>query len=199
MNTLRAVPVTAEGPPAIRGKKGTERGEGFEMRKMGQVFALTLATGMLLFAGAGSALANHRPGHDPTPSCNPHPTKPGFQNKHCVAPAPPPPVAPPPAAPPPGPPAPPPPGPPGPPAPPAPPGPVTPAAVAPPGPPGPPGPAGPSGRAKSATAEPAAAVSGELPFTGIEMPQALFAAGVLLALGGTSLALGKRRAARTRR
>src|SRR5919106_172937 len=46
-----------------------------------------------------------------------------------------------------------------------------------------------------AAAAPAAVpVGGQLPFTGFDVPSVLTAAGMLLALGGTSLALGNRRA-----
>jgi hypothetical protein len=45
---------------------------------------------------------------------------------------------------------------------------------------------------------PTAVVSDELPFTGLDLPQAVFAAGLLLLLGATSLALGRRRASQTR-
>jgi len=158
-----------------------EESKGADMRKMGKLFALSFALGVFMAAGTSSTFAAHRPGHAESPPCDPHPTKPGAdQNKHCVTEPAPPPPAPQPVPPPPAP--------------------VSPAAVGPPGPPGPPGPAGPAGgRGGPAPAPPAAAVSGELPFTGVEIPQALFAAGALVTLGGTSLALGRRRGSRARR
>jgi hypothetical protein len=42
-------------------------------------------------------------------------------------------------------------------------------------------------------------VTGTLPFTGFDLPDALVAAGILIALGGSTLALGRRRSARVGR
>jgi hypothetical protein len=163
------------------------------MHNLKKVLALSLATGLLVFAGATGALATHKPGHQEPPSCDPHPTKPGFQNKHCEAPAAtqptpdPDPTTPPPSANPPGPPA------------------TTPPVQGQGGPQPPTvsggnaGGNGGNGGGGGAVAEPAAAVTTEtLPFTGIELPQALLATGLLLLLGGAALALGKRRAQQIR-
>lgn len=143
------------------------------MINLKKLLALSVATGLLLFAGATGALATHVPGHQETPSCDDHPNNGGPQNKHCEAPAPAP-------------------------------APTTPPTTAPPvqgqGAPQPTtgsggGGGGGNGGGGGAVAEPPAAVTTEtLPFTGIELPQALLATGLLLLLGGTALALGKRRA-----
>ena len=149
-----------------------------------KLLALSLAAVILVFAGTTAAFANHRDGHDETPSCDDHPNNGGPQNKHCEATAPAPaqttpPTTPPPTTPPPAP--------------------VTPTQVTPPsgGGGGGGGGNGGGGGGGGAVAEPAAAVPADtLPFTGFELPDALLAAGVLLLLGGTSLALGRRRAQR---
>ncbi len=147
------------------------------MVKTSRVLALSLTVMMLLFAGASAALATHRPGHQETPSCDPHPTSGGDQNKHCEQPAEPPAPAP---------------------------APVTPQQTTPP-PDQPTGPAGGGGGrggggggGGGGIAEPATAVTGELPFTGLDLPQAVALASLLFGLGWAALAFGKRRAARIR-
>ncbi|MGH2709585.1 MAG: hypothetical protein ACRDH9_00060 [Actinomycetota bacterium] len=163
------------------------------MADIRKLLALSLTAMLLVFAGATGALAGHKPGHQEPPSCDPHPTKPGFQNKHCDDPATTPPTTPPPTNPPPGNP------PPGNPPPTTPP-PVTgtggnqpPTTVGGAGGGGGNGGGGGGGGGPVADA-PTAVTTDELPFTGLDLPEALLAAGLLLTLGGASLALGKRRA-----
>ncbi len=141
------------------------------MSTIKRVAALTFAAVLLVFAGATGALATLTPGHQETPSCDPHPNSGGPQNKHCEEPAPAPTTPAPPADPP----------------------------VEPEGQPsvekedeG-----GGGGGGGGAVAEPADAVpAATLPFTGFDVPQALILASLLTLLGATALALGRRRAAR---
>ena len=141
------------------------------MSRMRKLLALTLAAVVLVFAGATGAFATHREGHQETPSCDPHPTSGGLQNKHCQTPAPEEPETP-----------------------------VVPQTT--------PTPAeeddeadkagggGGGGGGGGAIAEPADAVpAATLPFTGLDVPQALILLSLLSALGAAALALGKRRAA----
>ena len=147
---------------------------------MRKILAISVALVVVLFSGATAALATHKPGHQEPPSCDPHPTSGGLQNKHCQTPAPAPQATEPPA-------------------------PVTPQQTTPPA-DQPTGPAGGGGGRRGggggagggAVAEPPVAVTGELPFTGLDLPQAVALAGLLLVLGGTALALARRRASSIR-
>ena len=149
------------------------------MRKIGQILALSLTAMLLVFAGANAAMATHKEGHQEPPSCDDHPQG-GPQNKHCEFPAPAPepepePVAPPTPAPP----------------------------VA--GQGGPPGVAGGGGGGGGGgngggggggvAPAPDAVTTDTLPFTGLDVPQAIVLFSLLLGLGGISLALGRKRAA----
>ena len=143
------------------------------MSTIRRVLALTLAAVILVFAGATGAFATHREGHQETPSCDPHPTSGGAQNKHCEFPAPEEPETP-----------------------------VVPQTTPTPVPP-------PEDDEKAdeassrgpirrgAVAPPADAVPATtLPFTGLDVPEALMLLSVLTALGAAALAMGKKRAAR---
>ena len=149
------------------------------MRKTGQILALSVMAMLLVFAGANAASATHTAGHQETPSCDPHPTNGGPQNKHCEAPAPEPepsPTTPPPAPEPPvggqgG----------------------TPTVSGGGGGGGNRG--GGGGGGGGVAPAPDAVTTDTLPFTGLDVPQAIVLFSLLLGLGGISLALGKRRAA----
>ncbi len=156
------------------------------MRKTSQILALSLAAMLLVFAGATGASATHKAGHAETPSCDDHPNSGGPQNKHCEAPAP------------------------------------APAATTPPSPPadppvvpqgGPPvvpggggggggggnrGASGGGGGGGGVAPAPDAVTTDTLPFTGLDLPQALMLFSLLLGLGGIALTFGKRRAAAIR-
>ena len=172
------------------------------MAHLRKTLALSLAAMLLVFAGATGALAGHKPGHQEPPSCDPHPTKPELQNKHCDATTPgPTPTTPPPTNPPPNNPPPnnPPPG-------------QNPPPVTGTGGNQPPttvggqgggggnggGGGGGGGNGGPVADAPTAVTTDQLPFTGVELPQALLIAGLLLTLGGVALALGKRRAQQVR-
>jgi hypothetical protein len=140
---------------------------------MRRILALTIALVVVLFSGATAALATHRPDHQETPSCDPHPQSGGDQNKHCEpAPAPTTP-APAPTEPPTG-------------------GAGAPTPAPPTGPAGGGGGGG-GGGGRGPVAEPPEAVPGELPFTGLDLPASVALMAVLLALGGAALVLGRRR------
>jgi hypothetical protein len=156
------------------------------MRKTTRLFALSLAAMLLVFSGATAALATHKEGHQEPPSCDDHPQG-GPQNKHCEFPEPEPaPTTPP--------------------APVAPEPPVGGAGGTPPGVGGAGGGGGGGGGGGNGgggggggvAPAPDAVTTDTLPFTGIDVPQALVLFSLLLGLGGLALALGKKRAANIR-